>query len=964
MTGRLRSLSTRFTVGTAATAALSFLCLIILVAYQLERSIERQARSLEAISDAKLAATLDADVLLAGKRIEGVLDATARRVSAIASRADTISAATSLNVVAMSEMLGPAARNADVDVVVVLDRTGKVTGASSDKSDLIALNDMLSRARFAGAIRKLLSDNNPDNPQTFTDLVPASQLGSLVPRKGNDTISQIVFAPLFDDFGEVSGGLIAQRWLRPQEPTLLELAEIGSFSIAVLLDGKVISDASISNDLMVVKHNRTFTNRTADGRHVVRCGTPIEPLEICALKPIEELFATQQELTRIGKQEEHQLIQSLVFFGLGATVLFIIISIGISRQITRPLTKITRAVSSVAGGDYEGEIDSTERADEVGDIARAVVLLQASVKERDSLRENIQIKNEILRRKESELRTQNDLFDAALNNMSHGLCMFGEDKKLIVSNKRYLELFDLAEADVAPGMAVDELMALQKVAEAGAFEDDDAPASASDAWPRNRRSSNTLRLAGGNMILTTRQPLVGGGWVAIYEDVTERQRARDRLAHLAKHDGLTDLPNRIRLREHLSSITKRSECEGGTFAILFIDLDEFKTVNDSLGHPVGDQLLCEVGDRLTEMTTDKQLVVRLGGDEFAIVMDIPTSGTDAARLARDCIEAISKPYTIDGHEAVIGASVGIAMARDEGVDGDELLRQADLALYQAKADGRNTYRFFEEEMGTLMNNRRELITDLQRALENGELEVFFQPQISLSDDTISGFEALMRWRHPVRGMISPAEFIPIAEDTGLIVQMGEWILRESCSAAMTWPVPVRVAVNISARQLKSKAFASTLINTLATTGLPAHRLELEVTESVLLGEDEETLSALRQTKALGVKISMDDFGTGYSSLSCLRCFPFDKIKIDQSFVRTMADNEDSESIVRAIVELADSLKMTTTAEGVETEELVEVLRACGCDEAQGYYFGRPAPATQARGLLLSMAQRTKIAVAG
>jgi len=267
-------------------------------------------------------------------------------------------------------------------------------------------------------------------------------------------------------------------------------------------------------------------------------------------------------------------------------------------------------------------------------------------------------------------------------------------------------------------------------------------------------------------------------------------------------------------------------------------------------------------------------------------------------------------------------------------------------------------------MGTQINTRRELITDLQRAMENGELEAYFQPQINLADDTISGFEALMRWRHPVRGMISPAEFIPIAEDTGLIVQMGEWILRESCKAAMDWPLPVRVAVNISARQLKSKGFASTLINTLATTGLPSNRLELEVTESVLLGEDDETLSALMRTKALGVKISMDDFGTGYSSLSCLRSFPFDKIKIDQSFVRSMADNEESESIVRAIVELADSLKMTTTAEGVETEDLIELLRSCGCTEAQGYFYGRPAPASEAKRLLQSNVQPLKIAANG
>ncbi len=959
------SISSRFIVGAVGTAALTFLGLIGLVLYQLDNSLARQESKLETISEARLAEVLDADVRLVAQQLDFLVNDTARRVAAIASRADTIAAVVSRNVVAISELLGPAATNADVDGIVVVDRLGNVIGASTDQVDLIGISTRMHAAGLAERIAPLLNENSPSKPATLIEIATTETVAPLIPGQHDGHVSEVIFVPLFDDFGDVSGGLVAQRWLRQPEPLLVEFAKMANVRLAVFLGDDIISSTGTASRIEIAVNDTSGLGTTTDGNWIARCGPALELLSVCTLKPIEDLYAIQNELTKIAKEEERSLVRGLFVFGLFATLLFIITSVLISRQITQPLTRITKVVGAVAEGSYGDHVDGTDRFDEVGDIARAVVVLQDSIRERDSLRANIQIANEALQRQEAELRTQNVLFDAALNNMSHGLCMFDADKRLIVSNQRHMELFGLEPEQVRPGMTLTELMSSQNlsIAPSDDLGDDDVTAD-DDDWPSNRRSSVTHRLSNGRIVLTTRQPLADGGWVAIYEDITERQQARDRLLHLAKHDVLTDLPNRIQMREHLSALLRRRDAEGGTFGLLYVDLDEFKTVNDSLGHPVGDQLLREVASRLVRTTSDRELVARLGGDEFAIVTDIPAVPTQLADLAQRVIAEVSRPYNLEPHEAAIGASIGITIAHRSGVNADELLKQADLALYQAKADGRNTYRFFEQEMETLVNARHAMITDLRSALRNGELETYFQPQVSIETGAITGFEALMRWRHPERGMISPAEFIPIAEETGLIVRMGEWILRESCKAAATWPVPARIAVNISARQLRSRSFPSIVVNVLGTTGLAPERLELEITESVLLNDDEETRATLMQLKALGVKISMDDFGTGYSSLSCLRSFPFDKIKIDQSFVRPMLHSDESASIVHAIVELAQSLKMSTTAEGVESEELLERIRASGCREAQGYLFGRPAPAEVAYKLLLAEAPAARVASAG
>ncbi|ASP35348.1 EAL domain-containing protein [Labrenzia sp. VG12] len=950
---RHSSLLWHYTYGAVFTAVCAFAGLIGLVAYQLENSMTRQEAELLQLSHARLLETLTADVELAGTRLDYLLEDRLRRVSAISERVDTVKAIESRNNVAMSELLGPAAKQADVDSLVVLDDKGRVIGASSYSADLVGLNNTIRRFSFFEDIDQSLKASYPGQRLTYSSLLPLRETSIFVPGDNVNSVSQVIFVPVFDDFGYVIGGLLAQRWLRSEEPLLADLAEINSFELAILVDNKVISRANFAGGLADLEISPTQPNISYNGARVIACGGPVSPMTICAMLPIEELTSIQAKLTRIGTEEETKLLKWLFLFGLLALVAFAAVAYLLSRQITRPLTKITRVLSGIAAGDFESQVAGTERLDEVGDIARSVVSLQRSVKERDALRTRVHEKNTILRSQEAQLREQNILFDAALNNMSHGLCMFDRNGCLIVSNQRFAELFGLQAETIGSGLREEQLSALLN---AELLESDSLTRADGRAVGQRTggpvQSTKMEKTGTGRIVLTTRQPLADGGYVAIAEDITERQEARDRLAFLARHDILTQLPNRIEFRDKMDNRLRRQREEGGEFAILCLDLDEFKTVNDSLGHPIGDELLRQVADRLRDLCDEDDLVVRLGGDEFAILTRMPVRMTQVEELAELVIWKLSQPFLIADHEIVIGVSIGIAVAKGDDIAGDELFKQADLALYRAKEEGRNTHRFFQTDMGIAVNDRRELITDLRSAVANGELELYFQPQYAMKDLQISGFEALVRWKHPKRGMVPPGDFIPIAEDTGLILQVGEWVLNEACRIAAGWPDDLRIAVNLSPRQLRGHAFGPVLINALTSSGLRADRLELEVTETVLLTDSEEVLDALHQAKTLGVKVSMDDFGTGYSSLSYLRRFPFDKIKIDQSFVRSMAYSEESVSIVKAVIELAKNLKMTTTAEGVETRELLDMLADIGCTDAQGYYLGRPMPVDGAAELIL------------
>ncbi len=545
--------------------------------------------------------------------------------------------------------------------------------------------------------------------------------------------------------------------------------------------------------------------------------------------------------------------------------------------------------------------------------------------------------------REAELRAQNTRFDAALNNMSMALLMFDGASRLVIHNKRYCEMYGLPPGNIKPGMMLQDLLRQRQAV--GTFSGDPNAyvADLKIKMARGETSDTSIELPNGRTIAVCNSPMNDGGWVATHEDITERRRAEKIIAHMAHHDSLTDLPNRVLFQERLAD-TLLGARVGQRLAVFYLDLDNFKAVNDTLGHQFGDELLKRVADRLRGCVDENITVARVGGDEFAIILPDIANTDEAATLAHRVCKTIREPYDLFGHLVVTETSIGIAISPDNGSLPDHLLKNADMALYRAKADGRGIFRFFEPEMDASIKARRALENALREALYEGQFTLHYQPILNLDDNRIPCCEALIRWNHPERGMISPAEFIPVAEEIGLIVAIGEWVLRQACADAATWPNNTKVAVNLSPIQMLSAKLVPVVIGALATTGLPASRLELEITESVLMKNTEATVAALHQLRSLGVKISMDDFGTGFSSLSYLRRFPFDKLKIDRCFISDLSiDDESGLAIVRSVTALAKSLGMVTTAEGVETKEQMELVRMVGCTEAQGYYVGRPQP---------------------
>ena len=534
--------------------------------------------------------------------------------------------------------------------------------------------------------------------------------------------------------------------------------------------------------------------------------------------------------------------------------------------------------------------------------------------------------------------------DVALNNMAQGVCMFDSAQRIVVCNDRYAEMYGLTRDQVKPGTTLRQIVEY-RVANglyAGATPED---------YTRERlaavtTASNVIQyLSDGRAIAIARRAMPGGGWVTTHHDVTEQRRNEARIAHMAHHDALTDLPNRALLNEKLEHALQRVE-RGEMVAVHLVDLDHFKHVNDSQGHPVGDKLLNLVADRLRAQRRDTDTIARMGGDEFAILQVGVTQPADAAALANRIIEVVSEPYEIDGCQVIIGTSVGIAIAPSDGLTPDELMRNADLALYRAKGEGRGAFHFFEPEMHAQVQARRALESDLRRALGADEFELHYQPTVNLSSGEITGFEALLRWRHPDRGMVPPATFIPLAEENGFIVPLGEWVIQQACATAARWPEHTRIAVNLSPAQFRSSGLMAVILRALAASGLAANRLELEITETSLLQDTDATLAILHRLRGLGVRIALDDFGRGFSSLSYLQSFPFDRIKIDRSFINDIVDGVGSRSIVRAVIGLAKGMGMATTAEGVESQVQVDVLRLEGCTEMQGFLVSQALPARE------------------
>jgi len=548
----------------------------------------------------------------------------------------------------------------------------------------------------------------------------------------------------------------------------------------------------------------------------------------------------------------------------------------------------------------------------------------------------------------AELARINLRFDTALSHMTQGLCMFDEHKRLVVWNNRYVELYGVPQELLKVGTPYDAIVA-DRVSR-GVVKESSADVIKEQAAELSQFSAASHRIdefADGRFVLLSRQPMQGGGWLTIMEDITERKRAEAEIIHLARHDVLTGLANRAQFNEKLEEAGKHLKRGGTAITVMMLDLDRFKAVNDTLGHPAGDELLVQVGRRLQSTIRESDLLARLGGDEFAIIQKSGQGQHEGAiALAVRIIQAISEPFDLNGVEASVGTSIGIAMAPEHGVEPEALLKHADLALYNAKANGRNDFRIYNPGMLEAATTQQSAESELRDAIAHEQFALHYQPVVDIATHQICGVEALIRWRHPSRGLVAPDQFIPLAESTGLIAPIGEWILQRACADAATWPAHIKLAVNISAVQFKKGNLFDVILCALVESGLAPDRLELEITETSLLDNQEAHLTTIRQLKNLGISTALDDFGTGYSSVTYLTNFPFDKIKIDRTFTRDVLRRRDYAAVVSSVLALAQGLGMVTTVEGIETEQQLEYMRHAGVNLAQGYLFSRPVPASE------------------
>ncbi|MGA2288280.1 putative bifunctional diguanylate cyclase/phosphodiesterase, partial [Bradyrhizobium sp.] len=547
------------------------------------------------------------------------------------------------------------------------------------------------------------------------------------------------------------------------------------------------------------------------------------------------------------------------------------------------------------------------------------------------------------RRSEDQLRDQKMLLDAALQHLAQGVCMFDAEGRVVLFNDRFAEMLGFSTATLL-GRSFLDLLTQQR--ESGGFSGD-PPEIFKQVMADVRRRQTSSRIIESLSDLAYcvhHRPMAAGGWVATYEDITEGRRAQAEILRLARHDTLTGLANRAVFTERLIEASRHLASQGEGYAVIMLDLDKFKVINDTLGHPAGDRLLVEVAGRLRTAIRKADALARTGGDEFAIILSqAPNPPEIAIALALRIISSMAVPFDLGGQMASVGISIGLALAPEHGFDAEDLLKKADLALYAAKAGGRNTYRVFQREMLEYFQIQQARESELRDAIEQNQFEVFYQPVIDANTTRLKAFEALVRWRHPTKGLIAPDKFIPLAESTGLIRPLGRWILQQSCKDAASWPSHIEVAVNISAVQLSDGRLFADVLGVLTQTGLSPHRLELEITETSLLENQDLILATIRQLRNLGITMALDDFGTGYSSINYLINFPFDKIKIDKSFTQGCLSRADCKAVVAAVLALAQGLGIATTAEGVETQEQFDYLRSVGVDFIQGYLFGRPAP---------------------